>query len=96
MSETVKTSGATELDEPGRDDGAPRCTVVSLEKSSGPGGAEGSDWHRYIIDSPGSPIIGYRRGKKRDILAYLDECTSKLEERLVTRKKSARPASKKK
>ncbi len=93
MSQTVKSARENELD---NEEGPPRCTVVSIEKSNGPGGAEGSDWHRYIIDSPGSPIVGYRRGKKREILAYLDECTSKLEERLVPRKKSARSASKKK
>ncbi|MDH3638348.1 MAG: hypothetical protein OES09_07760 [Gammaproteobacteria bacterium] len=95
---TLKSSAdtASEIDHPGHEEGAPRCTVVSIEKSDGPGGAAGNDWHRYIIDSPGSPIIGYRRGKKREILAYLDECTSKLEERLVTRRKSPKSTSKKK
>jgi len=63
-----------------------RCTVVSVEKSNGPKGAAGNDWYRYVIDSPGSPITGYRRGAKRDILEYLEECKSKLEERLNTRK----------
>lgn len=71
-----------------------RCTVISVEKSDGPGGATGNDWYRYVIDSPGSPITGYRRGAKRDILEYLNECTSKLEERMNTRK-SARSAGRK-
>jgi hypothetical protein len=71
-----------------------RCTVISVEKSDGPGGADGNDWYRYVINSPGSPITGYRRGPKRDILEYLNECTSKLEERLNTRK-SPRSAGRK-
>ncbi len=71
-----------------------QCTVVSVEKSEGPGGADGNDWYRYVIDSPGSPITGYRRGAKRDILKYLNECTSKLEERMNTRK-PARSAGRK-
>ena len=71
-----------------------RCTVVSVEKSDGPGGADGNDWYRYVIDSPGSPITGYRRGAKSDILEYLNECTGKLEERMNTRK-SARSTGRK-
>lgn len=70
------------------------CTVISVEKSDGPGGADGNDWYRYIIDSPGSPITGYRRGAKRDVLAYLNECTSKIKERMGTRK-SPRSAGRK-
>ena len=58
------------------------CSVISLERSDGPAGAEGNDWYRYVISSPGSPITGYRRGKKTDVLDYLNECTSKLDERL--------------
>jgi hypothetical protein len=58
------------------------CTVVSLERTTGPGGAAGNDWYRYVISSPGSPITGYRRGKKSELLEYLTECISKLDERL--------------
>jgi len=58
------------------------CTVISLERSTGPDGAAGNDWYRYVISSPGSSITGYRRGKKSELLEYLDECTSKLDERL--------------
>lgn len=60
--------------------------VISLERSTGPNGATGKDWYRYVISGPGSPITGYRRGKKRDVLAYLKECTSQLDERLVAGK----------
>lgn len=71
-----------------------RCTVISVEKSKGPGGAHGNDWYRYVIDSPGSPITGYRRGAKSDVLEYLNECTSKLEERMNTRKSTRSTARK--
>ncbi len=63
-----------------------RYTVISVEKSDGPGGADGGNWYRYIIDSPGAPITGYRRGDKKDVLNYLQECTNKLQERLTTGK----------
>lgn len=63
-----------------------RCTVVSLVKSDGPGGETEGDWYRYVIEAPGSPITGYRRGKKSDVLEYLEECIQTLEDRLNTRK----------
>ena len=62
------------------------CAVVSLARSTGPGGVTGNDWYRYEISSPGSPITGYRRGKKCDVLEYLNECTSQLDERLKSGK----------
>ena len=58
------------------------CSVISVEKSDSPGGAPGADWYRYVISSPGTEITGYRRGKKRDVLDYLDKCTTQLNERL--------------
>lgn len=63
-----------------------RCTVIELTKCSGPGGAEGRDWYRYVIHNPGAPITGYRRGKKKEILEYLEQCTTQLEERINPRK----------
>ncbi len=71
-----------------------RYTVVSIEKSEGPGGADGNNWYRYVIDSPGSPITGYRRGDKKEVVNYLQECTNKLQERLTTGK-SPRAAGRK-
>jgi hypothetical protein len=71
------------------------CTVISLERTSGPGGATGSDWYRYVISSPGSPITGYRRGKKSELLEYLTECISKLDERLNSGKAPRAPSGRK-
>ena len=62
------------------------CALVSLKRSSGPGGATGNDWYRYKISSPGSSITGYRRGMKCDVLEYLNECISQLNERLKSGK----------
>jgi len=63
-----------------------RCTVIELTKTRGPGGADGSDWYRYVIHNPGAPITGYRRGKKKEVMAYLKECTNQMEERINPRK----------
>lgn len=63
-----------------------RCTVIELTKSNGPGGAEGKDWYRYVIHNPGTPITGYRRGKKKEVMEYLEQCTTQLEERINPRK----------
>jgi hypothetical protein len=61
--------------------------VVSIEKSDGgPGGESENDWYRYVIDSPGSPITGYRRGKKSEIVKYLNECAVQLEDRINNRR----------
>lgn len=71
------------------------CTVVSLERSAGPNGAAGNDWYRYVINSPGSPITGYRRGKMSDVKDYLDECTAKLAERMNSGKAPRAPSGRK-
>lgn len=71
------------------------CTVVSVERSTGPDGAGGNDWYRYVISSPGAPITGYRRGKMSDVMEYLSECTSKLDERLNSGKAPRAPSGRK-
>ena len=71
-----------------RDTEVSRCVIVSVEKTSSPDGTAGGDWYRYVIDSPGSPITGYRHGKKKEVLEYLKECTGQLDERRNPRKGS--------
>ena len=87
MSQPISSHSLKNLDgqEP-KKKGPRTCVVVSLKRSTGPGGATGSDWYRYEISSPGSPITGYRRGKKCDVLEYLNDCTSQLDERLKSGK----------
>lgn len=87
MSQPIPTSSPQSSDDQKpRDSKYRTCTVISIEKSKGPDGAAGSDWYRYVIDGQGSPVVGYRRGKKSDVLEYLTESTGKLEERMNTGK----------
>ena len=81
-----QSSGDNSGDQKPRDPKHRTCTVISIEKSKGPDGAAGNDWYRYVIDGQGSPVVGYRRGKKSDVLEYLTESTGKLEERMNTGK----------
>lgn len=69
-------------DQKSKNEGPRTCALLSLRRSTGPAGMTGNDWYRYEISSPGSPITGYRRGTKRDVLEYLNECISQLDERL--------------
>ena len=85
MSQSSTSTTVEKPEEKKRDD-ALRCTVVSIEKSNGPGGEAENDWYRYVIDSPGSPITGYRRGKKSEIVKYLSECATQLEDRINNRR----------
>ena len=82
----VSTSTTAEKPQEKKRNEALRCTVVSIEKSDGPGGESENDWYRYVIDSPGSPITGYRRGKKSEIVKYLNECAVQLEDRINNRR----------
>jgi hypothetical protein len=65
----------------------PICSVTLLEKSKGPYGEKGDDWYRYVIDTPGSNITGFRRGKKSEVVEHLNDCIQKLEERMAIRKR---------
>jgi len=96
MSQQTSSSGQKNADEQEVKKKASRaCTIVSLERSSGPDGAPGNDWYRYVISSPGSPITGYRRGKMSDVMDYLNECTTKLDERLNSGKAPRAPSGRK-
>ena len=86
MNQPVAPSTNESADEPPKRKDAFHYTVVSVERSNGPEGAPGSDWYRYVIEKPGSPITGYRRGKKSDVMAYISECMGQLEERMQSGK----------
>ena len=86
MNQTVAPSTNESAEEPQSRRDAFHYTVVSVEKSNGPDGAPGGDWYRYVIEKPGSPITGYRRGKRSDIMAYITECMGQLEERMQSGK----------
>lgn len=84
MNQPISSQSSRDLgDQESKKKWQPRtCVVVSLKRTAGPSGATGDDWYRYEISNPGSPITGYRRGKKCDVLEYLDECIKQLNERL--------------
>ena len=87
MSQPISSQSLENLDGQESKKKPPRsCALISVKRSTGPGGATGNDWYRYEISSPGSPITGYRRGKKCDVLEYLNECISQLDERLKSGK----------
>jgi hypothetical protein len=55
--------------------------IVSVKKSKPPSGAEGTDWHCYIIAQGGNEITGYRQGSLRSVTRAAKEITAQLNER---------------
>jgi hypothetical protein len=62
--------------------------IVSVEKAQGPDGGRGDDWYRYVINSPGSPITGFRRGTRKEVMQYVREYAEKLRVRTSPRARS--------
>lgn len=80
--------GATPVPVPAmRDDEPPRaimrrpCKVAEVEKVKGPGGADGDDWYRYVIDRGTSRITGFHRGTLAEVTEYAAECAEAFSER---------------
>jgi hypothetical protein len=59
----------------------PRYHVALVEKSKGPGGFEGKNWHRYVLDGVRSPITGYRQGSMKEVKEYAQQCADELNAR---------------
>lgn len=74
-------SQATAKDESAVNSKVPRYHVALVEKSTGPGGAEGRNWHRYVLDGVRSPITGYRQGTLKEVKEYAQRCADELNER---------------
>ena len=55
--------------------------IVSVRRAEPPSGAEGSDWHRYVIAQGSSTITGYRRGSLKTVTTVVEEFVAKLNER---------------
>ena len=55
--------------------------VALVEKSVVPQGAEGEDWHRYVLESEYSAITGWRRGSLQEITQHAIHCTEELNAR---------------
>jgi hypothetical protein len=58
--------------------------VASVEKIDPPNGAQGSDWHRYVLDNSRSQVNGLRRGTRKDVMAYAAQCAEQLNVRGLT------------
>jgi len=74
---------------------APQYRVATVEKTKGPGGTEGKNWHRYVLDGVRSPIIGYRQGTLREVTAYAEQCAEDLNARASGKRSPWAPQQKK-
>ena len=56
--------------------------IVSVRRAKPPPGAEGSDWHRYVIAFEGrNSIHGCRQGSIKDVIKAVEEIVAQLNER---------------
>ena len=57
--------------------------LTSILKEEPPTGAEGIDWHRYVITQGDNTIVGHRRGSTRSVTLAVEEIVLHLNERRV-------------
>ncbi len=55
--------------------------LTSILKEEPPAGAEGIDWHRYVITQGGNTIVGHRQGSTRGVTLAVEEIVLHLNER---------------
>ena len=55
--------------------------LTSILETKPPTGADGNDWHRYIITQGESTIVGYRQGAQRNVRLAIEEIVVQLNER---------------
>jgi len=61
--------------------------LISVRSARNPAGAEGSDWHRYVIRQGGNEICGYRQGTLGAVTEAAEEIVTQLNERRSSRGK---------
>ncbi len=60
--------------------------IVSVRRAKPPPGAEGSNWHRYVIAFEGrNSIHGYRQGKLRAVTTAVEEIVAQVNERRLSK-----------
>lgn len=69
--------------------------VALVEKTQSPEGEEDQGWHRYVLDNGISKIVGTRRGKLKEVNAYVKRYVEQLNERYVAGRSPANPRGKK-
>ncbi len=57
--------------------------LTSILKEEPPTGAEGIDWHRYLITQGDNPIVGHRQGSSSSVRLAFEEIVLHLNERRV-------------
>ncbi len=55
--------------------------IVSVWRAEPPRGAEGSDWHRYVIAQGSNTINGWRKGNLEAVTRAVEEFVAQLNER---------------
>ncbi len=55
--------------------------IVSVQRAEPPRGAEGSDWHRYVIAQGTNTINGWRQGNLEAVTRVFEEFVAQLNER---------------
>ncbi|WP_455204349.1 hypothetical protein [Kaarinaea lacus] len=61
-------------------------SVVSVEKTKPPVGAEGDNWYRYVVARDDSQIVGSMRGSLQQVTTYAREFVDNLNNRATTNK----------
>ena len=57
--------------------------LTSVRTEHPPAGAEGIDWHRYVVIQGGNTIVGHRQGSTRSVTLAVEEIVLHLNERRV-------------
>jgi len=56
--------------------------IVSIQRTESPPGAEGSNWHGYVIAFAGTKTVhGFRQGNLKDVTSAVEELVEQLNER---------------
>ena len=56
-------------------------SVVSVEKTAAPSGADGDNWYKYIVARDNSQIVGNMRGSMQQVTNYAKEFVENLNSR---------------
>ncbi len=57
--------------------------LKSIRKERSPAGAEGIDWHRYVITQGDNTIVGHRQGSTSNVRLAVEGIVLQLNERRV-------------
>lgn len=55
--------------------------IVSVKQTDAPAGAEGSDWHCYVIAQGKNSMRGYRQGDLKAVTTAVEEICAQVNER---------------